>query len=55
MTASDWVGVAIALISAGGMAAAYVLVFNPANKASLEIHRDMVLDDDPPATPEKQR
>jgi cbb3-type cytochrome oxidase subunit 3 len=48
MTMNDWIGVLLALLSFGGMVAAYVLVFRPSNKAAFEAQRGMALDDDDP-------
>ncbi len=46
MTANDWAGVLFSLTAFIGMAAAYYMVFRPANKEMFESQRGMALDDE---------
>ena len=54
MTLHDWIGLIITLIVFVLMIALYVYVFHPSNKARLEQHRHIPLDDDRFTAEEKQ-
>ncbi len=54
MTTNDWLGVFFVLVSAVGMAAVYVMVFRPANRAKFESQRGMALDDEDQSLWEKK-
>jgi cbb3-type cytochrome oxidase subunit 3 len=46
MTLHDWLGMAITLVVFVGMAAGYIMVFNPRNKENFESRRYLPTDDD---------
>ena len=48
MTLQDWLGLIVTIVVFLLMIGLYVYVFHPANKARLEAHRNIPLDDDFP-------
>jgi cytochrome c oxidase cbb3-type subunit 4 len=46
MTLHDWLGLVITVVVFVGMAAGYIMVFNPRNKESFESRRNLPMDDD---------
>lgn len=46
MTAEDWFGLTLTVVVFIVILVAYIWVFNPKNKESIESHRAMLLDED---------